>query len=86
MLRVSIDLDYDQVHNIVVDDLVSSYNIQLEERNNEERISKSDYTTLERREIAKQNYKDSKRFVKSLRTVIKYYTTSDQRIKLGLDF
>jgi len=86
MAKVVIDIDLEIFEDLVVNSLIDSYQIQLKERDFEKRRSKNDLISDDLRAVANTNYEHSKKFVKALRTVIKYYTTTTQRREMGFDF
>ena len=86
MVKVTVEVSDEFADCIILSSLIGSYHDQLEERDKEKRISKDETSDVLRRDVARTNYKDSKKFVKAIRTTIKYYTTHDERIELGLDF
>ena len=86
MAKVLVELDSDYFHELIVKDLIESYNTQVEERDAEKRIIVNHGWDDARKDVARVNYKASKKFVKALRNTLKYYTTLDERIELGLDF
>ena len=70
-MRVEVDLDYDAIDSLIRSGLVESYDLQLQAVTRYQ--GRSDLGSLE--EI---DYKDSRKIMKALRKVIRYFSTPEQ--------